>query len=286
MTRINLEEKHIIITGGAGYLATNLVSQLKETNCSITRFDRPDAKFTPIKGKALIRDIEGDIRDSNVWEALLPDIDIVFHFAAQTSVIVAEQSPLTLIWKLTWYPFCTFWKPVAKKGMCPTILFSGTVTEVGLQKSLPVNENQPDSPITMYDLHKWVAENYLRYYMGKGIVRGAVLRSANVYGPGPKSSNADRGVLNMMIYKALHGEALTIYGDGNYLRDYIYIEDVVHAFLDATVEIERVNGQYFVIGSGQRHTIAEAINCVADRVELKTGNGCRWCTSLILSLFR
>jgi nucleoside-diphosphate-sugar epimerase len=136
---------------------------------------------------------------------------------------------------------------------------------------LPVDENHPDYPVTIYDLHKLMAEGYLKHYTAQDVVRGAVLRLANVYGPGAKSSSADRGVLNLMIQKALKGETLTVYGDGNYMRDFVYVEDVAHAFLEAGAKIDGVNGQHFVIGSGQGHTIAEAVNLVAERVALKTG---------------
>jgi nucleoside-diphosphate-sugar epimerase len=116
-----------------------------------------------------------------------------------------------------------------------------------------------------------MAERYLSYYVAQGVVRGATLRLANVYGPGPRSSSADRGVLNLMIRRALAGEALTIYGSGEHIRDYIYIEDVARAFLLAAINADHLGGRYVVIGSGSGHTIAEAVHLVADRAALHTG---------------
>ena len=145
------------------------------------------------------------------------------------------------------------------------------MTEAGIPTRLPVDETHPDTPITIYDLHKLMAESYLKYYSGQGIIQGAILRLANIYGPGPKSSSADRGVLNVMVRKALNGEPLTVYGKGDYLRDYVYVEDVARAFLMAGANIEPVNSQHFVIGSGQGCTLAEAFNLVAERVALKAG---------------
>jgi len=75
----------------------------------------------------------------------------------------------------------------------------------------------------------------------------------------------------MMIRKALTDEPLDIYGKGEYLRDYIYIEDIVQAFIKAAIHIDRVNGKYFVIGSGKGKTINQVVNLVADRIALKTG---------------
>lgn len=262
--------KNILITGGAGYLATNLIAQLCETDCHIIRVDRPGVQFVPLVGKITFHDIEVDICESVVWEGLLDDIDIVFHFAAQTSVYVAEQDPQADL-AINVMPMLHLLETCRKKKLNPIVLFSGTVTEAGLTERLPVNEDCPDHPITVYDLHKWMAENYLKHYIRTGIISGVVLRLANVYGPGPKSSSVDRGVLNMMIRKAFQGQELTVYGDGRYLRDYVYIEDVAQAFLDAVVNIDSVSGKHFVIGSGEGYTILQAINLVAERVAIKTG---------------
>jgi len=153
----------------------------------------------------------------------------------------------------------------------PIVVFSGTVTEAGLPTTIPVNETHPDHPITIYDLHKLMAEKYLIHYANEGTVRGVTLRLANVYGPGPRSSSVDRGVLNMMVRRAVAGEPITVYGKGNEMRDYIYTEDVANAFLSCVSAIENTNGRYFVIGSGEGHTILEAMSLVAERVALKTG---------------
>jgi nucleoside-diphosphate-sugar epimerase len=262
--------KHVLITGGAGYLASSIVAQLLDIECQIVRLDRPGAAFIPVQGRARILDRFGDIRDRATWEDLLLGVDIVMHFAAQTSAPVAEQNLLADL-NLNVVPMIHLLETCREKAIHPTILFSGTVTETGLPSILPVNEDHLDRPITVYDLHKWFAENYLLHYAQSGVIYGSVLRLANVYGPGPKSSSADRGVLNMMIRKALRGEPLTIYGDGKFLRDYVYIEDVARAFLVAAANIDDLSGHYFVIGSGHGYTISDAIHLVAYLVKKKTG---------------
>ncbi len=267
----SFHNKNILITGGAGYIATNLIAQLCEIDCHIIRVDQPGIQFTPFIGKFTFHDIEADIRENTIWDKLLDDIDIVFYFAAQTSVYVAEQDPIKDL-ATNVMPMLSLLEACRKKKINPIILFSGTATEAGLTECLPVNENCPDHPITVYDIHKLMAENYLKYYTRIGIIRGVVLRLANVYGPGPKSSSADRGVLNMMIRKALQGKTLTVYGDGDYFRDYIYIEDVVRAFKNAVENIDTTAGKHFVIGSGEGYTILQAISLVAERTAIKTGN--------------
>ena len=85
------------------------------------------------------------------------------------------------------------------------------------------------------------------------------------------AGSSERGVLNRLIRKALAGEALTIYGDGRFLRDYIYVDDAAAAFLLAAARIDAVNGQHFVIGTGHGHTLEECFTLVARRVAVKTG---------------
>ena len=233
--------------------------------------DRPGARFdVPSARDCTLEDVELDVTDRGVWSQLLRGVDVVFHFAAQTSVYVAERDPMTDM-TVNVMPMLALLEACRNEGHRPIVLFSGTVTEAGLTERLPVNEECPDRPITIYDLHKWMAENYLKHFTRAGIVKGATLRLANVYGPGPKSSSADRGVLNMMIRKALRGQELTVYGEGEFLRDYVHVQDVARAFLHAAGHIDQVAGGHFVIGSGEGHTIRQAITLVADRVGRRTG---------------
>ncbi len=261
--------KRILLTGASGYLATNLTHTLKNVECTIVRLSR-SRELLPVNGVAQILDISGDICEREVWGKALENVDIVYHFAAQTSVYAADENPLADL-KINVLPMLNLLETCRNMGRQPVIIFSGTVTEAGIPKSLPVNETHEDCPITIYDLHKLMAENYLKYYSQQGIVKGTILRLPNVYGPGPKSSSADRGIMNMMMRKALANELLTVYGKGDCLRDYIFIEDVISVFLRAIIHIEQLNGKHFVIGSGEGHTIAQAINLVADRAVLKTG---------------
>ncbi len=262
--------RRILITGGAGYIATNLIKLIKGIDCHIIRLDRPGAAFTPHDGRAIILDAAEDVMNPSIWKSILPGIDIVFHFAAQTSVYKANQNPSADM-KINVVPMLHLLETCRQDRRKPRVLFSGTVTETGIPSRLPVDESHTDFPITIYDLHKLMAENYLKYYAGQGFVDGATLRLANVFGPGPKSSSADRGVLNMIVRKALKGEPLTIYGQGEHLRDYVYVEDVARAFLMAGMSIEPLNGRHFVIGTGTGHKLADAIRLVAKCLTAKTG---------------
>jgi UDP-glucose 4-epimerase len=262
--------KRILVTGGAGYLATSLAGLLKDVDCRIIRLDRSAAVFMPIQGNASFEDISGDVRQRSIWDEVLGNVDVIFHFAAQTSAYAANENPAADM-EINVLPMVQMLESCRLKGIGQIILFSSTVTIAGIPDYLPVNEAHPENPLTIYDLHKLTSENYLKYYTRLGYVRGSVLRLSNVYGPGPRSSRSDRGILNQMTQRAMAGEPLTVYGEGEQMRDYVYVEDVARAFLSAAANIDKLNGRHFIIGSGQGYTIAQAMRLVAERVARKTG---------------
>lgn len=258
--------KKILITGGNGYLGSNLVNQLLNFECQIYCLDRLKLnQDLEIDKKAKLISIVCDITDSSIWQKILSGIDIIFHFAGQTSAYVANEDPIK-DFNINVLPLLFMLESCRKNKYCPTILFAGTATEVGIPRKLPVDENHHDKPVTIYDIDKLMAEGYLKYYANAEIVKGTILRLANVYGPGPKSSSADRGILNMMIRKALNGEDLTLYGKGEFIRDYIFVDDVINAFLIAGMKIENMNGRHFVLGTGVGHSIREAFETIIESV--------------------
>ena len=263
--------KRIVVTGASGFLGSNLVQELRNVDCEIIRITRSTTSLTSTQGKPQIVDLTGDIREPEIWKDVIDrGVDIIFHLAAQTSVAVANDDAVA-DHRANVLPMIRLAEACRRRKCRPMVVFAGTVTQAGLPTRLPVSEEHPDKPVTIYDLHKLIAERYLKFYSSQEIVFGAVLRLANVYGPGPTSSSSDRGVLSMMIRKALKGEPLTVYGKGDWLRDYVYVADVIRAFLLAGVSIDKTNGHHFVIGSGQGQTIREAFNLVADEVARKTG---------------
>lgn len=262
--------KRILITGASGYIAWNLIKKLVHFDCTIICFSRSDQKIEKQKGNANFQFIESSYQNEFSFQKAVKNSDIIFHLASQTSVYGAEEDPLA-DYEANVRPMQLLLEACRKSGNCPIIVFSGTSTQCGMPKELPVDENVIDEPITTYDFHKLQAERWLKYYTNQGWIKGVSLRLTNVYGPGPKSSSSDRGILNIMINKALRGETLTIYGTGEYIRDYIYIDDIVSAFLSTPFYINNLNGKHFVLGSGEGKTINDAIHLVGKLVSQKTG---------------
>ena len=265
------KNKTILITGASGYIGSSVIRALSSTPCNITALVEEGSVCDIFpKGVAKISIFKADIRNREIWKDLLENVDILFHFAAQTSSRKANQNPSMDV-EINLLPIVSIIETCQKNNFSPHIIFSGTVTQVGFTASYPVNETFIDLPITVYDINKLTAEKYLQCYSNQLNNYAVVLRLPNVYGPGPRSSSADRGVLNAMVRKALREEPLTIYGEGNFVRDYIYIDDVVEAFLVAGAKTDILKGKYYIIGSGVGYTIKEAFTLIRDAVAEKIG---------------
>ena len=183
---------------------------------------------------------------------------MIYHLAAQTSSKLSNESPEEDT-KLNFLPVVNIIALCQKNSWKRDIIFSGSVTEAGLTPKKSVDEKYPDRPITIYDIHKYASEKYLRYFACQKYGRSVTLRLANVYGPGRESGSADRGILNRMILYALQDKPITLFGGGNYIRDYIYIDDVADAFIQAGRNIARCNGKNFIISTNHGYTLKEAV---------------------------
>lgn len=262
--------KRLVVTGSSGYLAHSLLRELGEVDCQIIGLSRKGKMNFSTPGRADVRHVIGNVSERIAWEEVLEGADMVFHFAAQTSAYASHRNPYS-DYAVNVLPLLHMGEVCRDRGYRPTVLFSGTVTQSGMPQSLPVNEGHPDNPVTLYDVHKNMAEQYLKFYARQGIFIGISLRLTNVYGPGPEESNGDRGVLNKMIRRALQGSPLILYTAGREIRDYLYIEDAVDAFLWAGICGEKMNGGHFIIGSGQAYSLQEAFELVSQRAALRTG---------------
>ena len=253
------------VTGASGYLASALIDALQESSAHILRVSRRD--LPPVSGAEILR---ADVRTSDCWEKIVSIADVIFHLAGNTSVYAAAKNPADSL-NSTVLPITHLVAAVQAARHRRRVVFASTATVYGLTNDLPVTEDTEPKPITNYDLHKLFAERQLEMATKQGLLEGVSLRLANVYGPSSsKSSSVDRGVLNRITMMALQGVDLQLYGDGKYIRDYIYIDDVVRAFMVAGEE-KRVVGQSFNVASGKGITVREIFRLVAEKAEEVTG---------------
>lgn len=221
-------------------------------------------------GCEIVQIARADLGKRESWQRVLPGVDAVFHFAAQTSVYEAERDP-EADRQANVLPMRKLLDACGDSVAHPFIVFAGSVTQCGLPPRAVVDESLPDQPVTAYDRHKLEAERLLEQAVRAGAARGCTLRLANIYGPGAARGSADRGILDRMMMRALRGEPITLYGEGAQLRDYLYVDDAIEAFVAAAVQAEQTDGRHFVVGSGEGRSLADAFALVARRAAMLNG---------------
>jgi len=259
----------VAVTGAAGFLGGRLVERLAATPCRLLRVARRPLPALEFGSTAPI-DVVGDLADQVTWDRVVAAADVVLHCAAQTSAVVAEENPAA-DFQANVTPMRHLVAACHKCHRHPVVIFAGTVTQAGLPSRLPVDEDVADQPVTVYDRHKLLAEAELKSAALHGTLLGGSLRLSNVYGPGAARPRPGRDVLNRMIKMAVAGEGLTVYGSGEFVRDYLFIDDVVEAFMLAAMQAAAVNARHFIVGSGSAITVRQAFELIASRVEALTG---------------
>jgi nucleoside-diphosphate-sugar epimerase len=265
-----MKNKKILITGGCGFLGSNLAKRLVELGAKVSLFVRSEENKENIKNiESEIQIIKGNLLDKKDVEKAVEGVDYLYHFAWQTDLKKSMQSPREdlesdLIGLINILETCREKNPDIK------IIFPSTVTVIGEASKIPSNEEEKEKPISVYDIHKLLAEKYLQMYYKNYNIKSCVLRLSNVFGEGQKIDNPNRGVLNFMIGRALRSEELTVYGEGDFIRDYNYVQNYVDAFILAA-ESEKTNGKVFVLGSGEGKTFQEVVGKIKEIVERDVG---------------
>jgi len=261
------KDKIVIITGGNGYIGSSLTKKIEPYAREILITSRSRAKVN----ESNLEVITTDLMDSSSWEEIVNRSDIIFHLAGNTSVYKADKDPFLNL-KQAILPLENLRKALIKYPKDIRLVFASTATVYGVNPPLPTSERQFASPVTIYDLHKIYAEEYLQFLNYSSSLNSLSLRLSNVYGPSNNpSSSIDRGVLNQITDRLRKGEKITLYGGGKYLRDYIFIEDLVDAFVRAGIQSQN-KFNCFNICSGESITLRDAFLLVAKELKVSSEN--------------
>lgn len=247
-----------LVTGGAGFIGSHITDRLIANNFEVTVIDdESTGKSENINPEA--RYIKGDIRDLLTLErAFVPKPDVVFHIAGKASTIKSFDDPYedlstNILGTVNVIQLCLKFK-------VNRLLYASSMTVYGEPSSLPINESEPAKPISYYGITKFSAERYvhstaLRNDLDFGF-NVTSFRMFNVYGPRQSLTNPYQGVMAIFIACALQNKPITIFWDGKQSRDFVYIDDVVDAWMLA-IKNPKSHGEIFNLGCGRRHTIDE-----------------------------
>jgi len=247
--------KHYLITGGAGFIGHHLANRLAAAGHHVRVIDDLSAG----NETALIGDVfftRGDVRDLPKLWTLLHDIDCVYHLAAKVSL------PQSILYPRDYNDVNVGGTVCLMEAMrtvgVKRIVLASSGTIYGDQKRQPVDENVVPQLLTPYAVSKYAAEHYM-FTLGKHYgIETVALRVFNAYGPEQALPPAYPPVVPKMLREILHGGTVVVHGDGRQTRDYVYIDDVVDALIEAG-ERPHINGEVINIGSGVETSVTELV---------------------------
>ncbi|PRQ00490.1 NAD-dependent epimerase/dehydratase family protein [Enhygromyxa salina] len=253
-----------LITGASGFIGTQLVSRLRAAGRPVRLVAR-----TPPPDDDRSQWTSLDLSYAIDWSTLLEGVETVFHLAAQTSAQHSIRDPAASR-RINVDPVRQLIQWARTRSQPLRVILSSTETVAGLHQGV-LHDGLVDAPSTPYDVHKREAEVLLSEAHARGWVRAASLRLTTVYGPSHRPRAPERGVIGIMIERALAGQPLTIYGSGAPLRDFLYLDDAVEALLAAERHVETLAGDHYLVGAGRSLSLHSAITQVAALVGAELG---------------
>ncbi|MDI6784203.1 MAG: SDR family NAD(P)-dependent oxidoreductase [bacterium] len=272
-----MSKQKILVTGGAGFVGSNLVNRLVEQGNEVTIFDNLSRKGTE-KNVAWLQEkfgtkvqvIQGDVRNFSQVNDAVKGKEVIFHLAAQVAVTTSVANPRE-DFEINALGTLNVLEAARLNGSNPIIVFTSTNKVYGGLEDIVVIE-QPkrysfkDYPSGIsesrgldfhspYGCSKGAADQYIRDYSRIFGLRTVVFRMSCIYGP-RQFGNEDQGWVAHFIISAVFDRPITIYGDGKQVRDILYVDDLVNAFQLAVDKIETTAGQIYNLGGGKNNTVS------------------------------
>jgi len=250
----NYSGKEILITGGLGFIGSNLARSLVAQGANVTLVDSliPQYGGNPFN----IEDIRDkvsvnfcDVRDTHAMTYLIQGKDYLFNLAGQTSHLDSMTDPHTDLdinaaAQLSILEVCRKENPDIK------IVFASTRQLYGKPDYLPVDEKHPIRPVDVNGINKLAGEWYHLLYNNVYGIRSCALRLTNTYGPGMRVKDARQTFLGIWIRLLLEGKPIKVFGDGKQLRDFNFVDDCVEALLLAGAS-DQANGKIYNLGCSE-----------------------------------
>lgn len=248
----SFRDRQVLITGGVGFIGSNLARRLVALGARVTLAD----SLIPLYGGNLfnIDDIRErvtlnitDVRDPFAMAYLVQGKDYLFNLAGQTSHLDSMTNPqadldINVGAQVSILEACRQHNPGIK------IVFASTRQLYGKPEYLPVDEAHPIRPVDVNGINKLAGEWYHLLYNNVYGIRACALRLTNTYGPAMRVKDARQTFLGIWIRSVIEEKPIQVFGDGNQLRDFNYVDDVVEALLLAALH-PRADGQVFNLGS-------------------------------------
>lgn len=253
-----------LVTGGAGFIGTNLVKQLVAEGHEVIVLDNYTSGKKPERVISGVTYVEGDIRNDADLDRVCPGVDGIFHLAALPRVPFSVENP-----ELTHDVNVNGTLQVllaARKHAIKRVVFSSSSSAYGGQaEKLLVEDTAIKKPISPYALHKFIGENYCRIFASLYGIETVSLIYFNIYGPYFDPDGAYALVIGKFLKQMKNNEPMTVCGDGENYRDYTHVSDVVRANILAMTSEKVGKGELINIGCGEPHTVNELVKIIGGK---------------------
>ncbi len=264
-------EMNVLITGGLGFLGSNLAIKLAESGNDVTILDAMipglggnDFNVSTVKNKVVV--VKDDVRNEKTVAKLVKGRDVIFHLAGQVDHHRSMEHPeedLDIRCRGT----LTLLEAMRRYNTSAKLVFSSTRAVYGSPEKLPVDEKAQTNPKGMYAATSLTAEKMIAIYGNVYGIPHSILRITNGFGPRQQMVKP-YGVANWFVRKVIDGNPITLMGDGKTLRDYLYVDDMSSAFIAAATS-EKANSEVFNVASGKAVSFIE----LAKEVIKQSGSG-------------
>lgn len=256
----------IAILGGGGFLGSAICDRLLQDDHSLKVFERPRiGAYRTFSENESVEWVAGDFSSTHDIETFIDGADVVVHLVSSTlprgsndDVVFDVQSNVISTLQLLY--------SMVTKGVKKIIFISSGGTVYGNPIYIPVDEDHPTNPIVSYGITKLTIEKYLQLFQALYGIKSTILRVANPYGERQRVETA-QGAVGVFLSKALLNQPIEIWGDGEVIRDYVYVGDVANAFAKAI----NYDGEksVFNIGSGSGKSLNKVVLAIQDIIGRK-----------------
>lgn len=268
------EGKNVLITGGVGFIGSNLAIELVKAGANVTLVDAmlPGHggnlfNIQPVRDDLTVN--FSDVRDEHSTNYLVRGQDYIFHLAGQNDHVLSLTDPfpdidINVKGSVVLLEACRKFNPDAR------LVYTGTRGEYGSVDKLPASEDAPINPKGVYELSSLMAQKAFKIYHDNHGVRSVTLRLTNIYGERAQMHHSRFGVANWFIRLALDDQPIHVFGDGSIQRDFVYVGDCVDAILRSAL-VDEAYGEVLNVGDDQPSSFRE----LAETVVSEAGCG-RW----------
>ena len=264
-----MKGQRVLITGGLGFIGSNLARQCLELGAKVSIYDCLDPRsggniFNVHDIRDSVEIMFNDIRSFEGLNSAIAGKDVIFNCAAYTSHPNSMKDPLIDV-DVNCKGVINLLEAARRSNAAAKIVHIGTSTQIGRMRFNPVTELHPEFPFDIYSANKSVSEKYVLIYSSAYQMRTTVVRLANVFGPRSNITNSDFGFINYFIGLALKGKELTVFGKGDQLRNISYVADCTAALILAS-QSEASNGEVFFAAADKQYNVAEIASEITSNI--------------------